>query len=252
MTHTSVAAAHFTEGDLRVGSVINRSATILSRHFLTFFIATLIASSPILLEARTQTGEPTDLTGTVSLLAWSLIGLTLLIVLSALSQAAIVHAAFQDMRRRPVRLGESLNVGLRRLLPLVGLAFSAGFVMLLAVIILIVPGLILYVMWFVWLPACVVERLGPWRSLRRSQQLTKGHRGKLFGLALLLLIPALGSLLIGLGLAAVAGPIAALIGRWIWGAILAAFAAVLVAVAYHDLRVLKEGVDIEHIASVFD
>jgi len=252
MTHISVAAAHFAEGDFRVGSVINRAATILWRHFLTFFIVTLVAYSPILLEARAQTGEPTDLAEALSLLAWSLVGLILLIVLSTFGQAAIVHAAFQDMRRRPVRLGESLNVGLRRLLALVGFAFLAGILILLAMIILIVPGLMLYVMWFVGLPACVVERLGPWTCMRRSQQLTKGHRWKLFGLALLLLIPALGSLLIGLGLAAVVGPIAALIGRWIWGAIVAAFAAVLVAVAYHDLRVLKEGVDIEQIAGVFD
>jgi len=252
MTYTSAAAAHFAEGDFRVGSVISRSATILGRHFLTFFIVTLIAYSPILLEARAPIGEPTDLAGALSLLAWSLLGLVLLIVLSTLGQASIVHASFQDMRRRRVRLGESLNVGLRRLLPLIGLAFLAGILVLLAMILLIVPGLMLYVMWMVGLPACVVERLGSWTSLRRSQQLTKGHRWKLFGLALLLLIPALGGLLIGLGLAAVAGPIVALIGRWIWGAIVAALAAVVVAVAYHDLRVLKEGVDIEQIAGVFD
>ena len=82
--------------------------------------------------------------------------------------------------------------------------------------------------------------------------MTKSHRWKLFGLALLLIIPSLGSSLIELGLAAVAGPIVGLIGRLIWREILAAFAAVVVAVTYHDLRVVKEGVDIEQIAVVFD
>src|SRR5262249_30262320 len=156
----------------------------LGRHFLTFFIVTMMAYSPVLLEAGSQTGQQTDLAEALSQLAWSSLGLLALVVLSTLGQAAIVHAAFQDMRRRPVRLGESLNVGLRRLLLLIGLAFLAAILILLAMILLIVPGLMLYVMWLVGLPACVVERLGPWTSLRRSQQLTKGHRWKLFLLAL--------------------------------------------------------------------
>ena len=61
MAHTSVAAAHFAEGDFRVGSVIRRSASMLSGHFLTFFIVTVIAHSPIILLARTLTPEPMDL-----------------------------------------------------------------------------------------------------------------------------------------------------------------------------------------------
>ena len=38
MAHTSVAADHFAESDFRVGSVISRSASVLSCRFLTFFI----------------------------------------------------------------------------------------------------------------------------------------------------------------------------------------------------------------------
>ena len=43
-----------------------------------------------------------------------------------------------------------------------------------------------------------------------------------------------------------------LVGSLIWTAIGAAFSSVVIAVAYHDLRVAKEGVDIEQIAAVFD
>jgi len=58
-------------------------------------------------------------------------------------------------------LAESFIVGLSRFLPVIGIAFVQGFLILLGVILLIVPGLILYTMWFVGLQACVVERLGP-------------------------------------------------------------------------------------------
>src|SRR5262249_28346009 len=99
---------------------------------------------------------------------------------------------------------------------------------------------------------CVVERLGPWRSLRRSQELTKGHRWKILGLALLIIIPSLGSLAIAFGLSAVASPMAGLIGKYILSSIWGACSATVVAVTYHDLRVAKEGVDIDRVAGVFD
>src|SRR5215470_10379088 len=126
MAHTSVAAAPFAEGDFRVGSVIRRSASMLSGHFLAFFIVTVVAHSPIILLARTLTTEPTDLDPVdvaVRLVAWEVLGLVQLIVLGALGEAVIVHAAFQDMQRQPARLAESLNVALRRFLPIVGVAF---------------------------------------------------------------------------------------------------------------------------------
>src|SRR5262245_4165410 len=277
MAHTSVAAAHFAEGDFRVGSVIRRSASLLSGHFLTFFVVTAIAHSPIILLARTLTTEPTDLDQVdlaVRLVAWGVLGLVQAIVLGTLGEAVIVHAAFQDMQRRPVRLAESLNVALRRFLPIVGVVFvvvllirlvgAVAFVLVFSVafaldfsiedeylqnvglILLIIPGLILYAMWFVAVPACVVERLGSWTSLRRSRDLTKGHRWKLCGLALLPIIPSLG---ITFGLATAAGPIVGPIISWFCTGIWAAFAAVVGAVTYHDLRVDK---DIEQITDVFD
>ena len=250
MTHTSIAAVRFTEGTLRVGSIISRSASVLSRHFLAFFIVSLMGYLPTLLMARTLFAEPLD--QALSVQGSRVLGLVGFIVLSTLGDAVIMHAAFQDVRRRPVRLAESLNVGLRRFLPIVGFAFVAFFLIWLGLILLIIPGLILYTMWFVGLPACVIERLGPWRSLRRSRELTKGHRWKLFGLALLLLITSLGGLLIHFGLSAVAGPVVGLIGRLIWRGIWGAFATVVVTVTYHDLRMAKDGGDIEQIAVVFD
>jgi hypothetical protein len=223
-------------------------------------------------------------------------GFTLLvtIVLGLLSQAIVFYGVFQDMRGRPVRLGDCLKVGLRRFFPLMGFAICAGVAMLayfgflglalvtlitkmfspllatLAFLLLLVPLVIVFLTWFVATPACVVERLGPFRSMGRSRALTKGHRWKILGLSLVMLIPAMivagvitavmASLGIGVNLKigaffslsrtlnSVAGEVVSLI----WTAIWTAFCAILIAVAYHDLRVAKEGVDTEHIAAVFE
>ena len=247
-----MAAAHLAEGDFRVGSVFSRAAAVLSRHFLTFFIVTMISYWPILLLAMLARARTTTDAVDPAQAFNGLASTALILVLSTLGEAIIAHAAFQDIRSRPVRLAESLNVVLRRLLPIVGNAFVTKVLILLGFGVLIIPGLILYTVWFVGLPACVVERLGPLTSLRQSWELTDGHRWKVFGLALLLSIASLGSSLIEFELAAVAGPNVGLIGKLIWMGPWAAFATVVGTVTYHDLRVVKEGIDIEQIGVVFD
>jgi len=101
-------------------------------------------------------------------------------------------------------------------------------------------------------PACVVERLGPFRSLGRSRALTKGYRWRIFGIWLVLaLVSGIGSNILGLILAPAGTAITVLVSM-VWQASMTAYQAISAAVIYHDLRVAKEGVDIEHIASVFD
>ena len=123
----------------------------------------------------------------------------------------------------------------------------------LAAIALLFPGFMVLTMLFVAAPVCVVERLGPFKSMGRSARLTKGHRWKIFGLwfATLLVEGIVQSVLTKL---AVAGG-ASLLGTpvlVIWSAVYGAFSAVLAVVTYHDLRVAKEGVNTDQIASVFD
>ena len=121
-------------------------------------------------------------------------------------------------------------------------------------ILLIIPGLILLTMWFVATPACVVEQLGPIRqhaAKRRADQgasledfradagadhhQRRGHPADRFDL--------------GATWGAARLP---LIGGLIWNGVWGAFYAIAVVVTYHDLRVAKEGINIEQIAAVFD
>ena len=43
-----------------------------------------------------------------------------------------------------------------------------------------------------------------------------------------------------------------LLGTLLWGALWTSYYSIAVVMTYHDLRVAKEGIDIEQIASVFD
>jgi hypothetical protein len=254
MADTSLPA-RFAESDFRVGRVLNRTTSVLSRNFLPFFVVTAVAHLPSLLVTRnplsTAGGASTQqvLQGAGLLV----LGLVLMIVLSTLSQAVVLYGAFQDMRGRQVNLTESLQVGLRRLLPIFGLAICMAFLGMLAFMALVVPAFIVFTRWFVATPVCVVEQAGPLASMKRSSQLTKGHRWKVFGLMILLIvISAVGSGVIASSFTAIGGTAFAIVGDVLWNGIWGAFYAIAVVVTYHDLRVAKEGIDIDQIASVFD
>jgi hypothetical protein len=251
MTESSFAAPRVHTSDLRLGAVIIRSASVLWRHLITFFVVGLLASLPALLLVKPSAVGPVG-PAPLSRLLWEMFALGLLMAAGTLGQAVIICTAFQDMRRRGAAgLVQSLNVSLRQFWPLAGLILW-GFVTLLGFALLILPGLLLSTIWFVSLPACLAERLGPWTSLRRSRELTKGHRWKVFALTLLILAGSLGSMFVEPWLFGVAGFIAGSAVKLIWSGLWVAFSAVLLVVTYHDLRVAKEGADIEHVAVVFD
>lgn len=249
MSEASVAASRYSEGEFRVGRVLSRTFSVLSRNLLPFCVVTAIAYLPSLAILAEQ-GQPMQ-TGRALLLIG--LGAVLGIVLNALSEAIVLFGAFEDMRGRPVNLMASARVGLNRLLPVVGVALLAGLFTGLAAILLLIPAFIVMTMLFVAMPACIVEQLSPMPSLRRSRELTKGHRWAIFGLWFLVaIIVAIGSKLAGLIGSLIGGVGLSLLFSLIWGALAGAFNAIMVVVAYHDLRVAKEGVDTDKIASVFD
>jgi hypothetical protein len=273
----------FAESDFRVGRVISRSFSLLSKHWLTFPIITAVAYVPSLFVA--PAGE-TLMLGRTGAVPIERIGLVILIalivmfVLIFLTQAVIVHAAFQSMRGQRIDLGESVKIAFRRFFPILGImiiwmlvamgaaivvfaaggvvayALSAPFLAFVFGIAFIVAMGVLVAMWFVALQACVVEKAGVFGSLRRSAELTKGHRWRIFGLIVTTVIVGL---LVGLLVGALAGAVSLLMGAvvgtiisFVWQAFWGAYYALTGVVAYHDLRVAKEGIDIEQIAAVFD
>jgi hypothetical protein len=252
MTNTAMSA-RFAESDFRVGRVLGRAATIFSQNFVIFFLVAVVAALPTVLLIQRNADAMVGGAPSADLLIMIGVGFLLAMVLGMLSQAVMLHAAFQAMRHRAVSLGESLRVGFARVIPILLLAIVMGFLMGLGFLLLIVPGLILLTMWWVATPACVVERTGPWTSLKRSAVLTKGHRWKVFGLLLLLFaVNIIVSQILEVVIVLVGSDILSILARLLWGALYGAYNAIAVVMSYHDLRVAKEGIDIEQIASVFD
>lgn len=102
----------------------------------------------------------------------------------------MVALAYAVMRQRPARLGALFALAWRRFWPALGSGLLAMAGIFLGLLLFIVPGVILMVRWWVWVPACLVEGQGAGAALKRSAALTKGRRWIVFLLLLVTLLVA--------------------------------------------------------------
>ena len=194
-----------------------------------------------------------DVSGPEAGAATSVVAILVQLFLGYFLTAALVYGTIRELRGSRANLGECVGRGLALVFPVIGVAFVAFIAGALGFLLLIVPGLIVVTMLWVAIPAAVVERPGVIRSLGRSRELTKGSRWRVFGIIVILfVIEVLPTGVVDALLGATGNLTAYLVVSWLVTAFVMAFSAVVAAVGYHDLRVAKEGVDVEQIAAVFD
>jgi uncharacterized membrane protein len=78
--------------------------------------------------------------------------------------------------------------GLVVVLPLIGLGILHSLAVAVGFMLLIVPGVMLYMMWSVAAPALVAERNSVFAAFGRSRFLTRGARWKIFALQLVIIV----------------------------------------------------------------
>ena len=172
----------------------------------------------------------------------------------ALLIACLTHVALTDADGRRAGLGGSLDAGFRRILPLLGLSLASNLGIGVSLL-LIVPGIILFVKWFCAVPVRVAEGPGIQRALNRSAGLVEGNRWRCFALILLfLVIPAIamtGALyvveLFGYPDSSMPG---AILGALVVG-VYSTIYGVLPGVLYVQLRRLKDGEGPQQTATIF-
>lgn len=102
-----------------------------------------------------------------------------------LLQSLVVRVVLRDKGEAKLGLGAAFGASLQRILTVFFLLILMFLGVTLGTALLIVPGLILGTMWCVAIPALIVEGIGPFKALGRSQALTKGHRWPIFGMFVL-------------------------------------------------------------------
>lgn len=109
-------------------------------------------------------------------------------VLACVTQAMLTPAIVAHAREERSGFGATIAAALPALFPVIGVGIIVALGFSIGMILLLVPGIMIYIMWSVAPEAAVIERVGIIEALKRSQMLTSGARWKIFGLWLLVSI----------------------------------------------------------------
>lgn len=246
---------------LSVGEILDVSFTLYRRHFAPLAGVALVCSGvPVLLNMFIEASG-----GVLQNLPLVLVYYLVFAALSAIATAATVFIVSESYLGRPIDAATALRRAAPYIVKILACSMLTAFLVFVGFLVFIIPGFILVVGLVLSIPALVIEpQLGPGGALSRSWNLTRGSRWRIFGLLLvvviLLYIPiaAIGGIVAmfvpgGSGLlfarsSATVSVIAVAVSGLVQIFIYPLFYCVLT-VAYYDLRVRKEGFDLEVLAS---
>jgi len=232
---------------LSIGEVLDGALVLLRRHFgLVLGIAIVCEGIPTAMDVYI------DLTGGASQNpGLSLLDRLLTLVGSVLVTGATVRVVSEAYLGQSPLFGEAMRFAGSRFGTILGANIMSGFLTVLALLALVIPGIVVACGYSVAAQAAALESGSSSEALRRSWELTKGFRWKALGLGVvsigLILVVfvgagVLGGILGGLmgGLDVVLVVIGACVSMLIYPVISCVFT-----VFYYDLRVRKEGFDLE-------
>jgi uncharacterized membrane protein len=295
MTSAAYSGVALSGASFTLGGALARAFEVLRRGFGRFALLALIAMSPTLASTYFVSTLPYNNRAnagayffTISVMSKIVSGpFTMTVTLAA--STAIFYGAYQQVRGQPFGIGQSLLVGLKRIVGvfcvtmIADLPFGFGFVSFIGLaylgslrigspiplvvsilffvgfFLLLAPGVMAFCLTYVAVPICVVERPGIVAAIRRSMSLTKGYRWQIFGLFAVSFIASVfvsfgGRALLsgGFSRTTLQFTLPIMVFDYVWTSLYTAFASILATVVYHQLRIVKEGMDVETIAGVFD
>jgi len=244
---------------LSVGAVLGRTFSAWAGNLVPFTVLSFVLMLPVLmsnvlvLALRPQGGLQTAL---------SVGAFVLRFVFGFILSGALTYGVFQEVRGQRASLGDNIRAGLSS----AGRVFLASVLMSLMIgagfCALIVPGIYAMVALAAVIPVAVVEAPGASASISRSFELTAGNRWSVFGVTLVTGFIVTGAAVAISKLLAAAG--LGVAGDDAYGNLrsemlstlailpLSPLTAIGQVMIYHDLRVGREGADVEELVKVFE
>lgn len=194
-----------------------------------------------------------------TLIAGQLVSLAVVVVMQMLATAACFRAIAQAWLGNEPDWRESLKFGVRSAPGLLWVTILVGLATLAGTIACLIPGIWLYVLFAVAMPVLLVEGTGGRKALGRSKRLVEGRWWATFG-ALMLgfllagLLTFVADLAVSLPLflvvddSSLAGHLVTALGQGLGYLIALPLQAAITALIYFDLRVRKEGFDLQVLA----
>jgi len=255
---------------LSTGELLDRTFSLYRGHFALFVGIFAIPHLCVLafqcLALAWQT-PGTQIVNLLMTLVWSLGAILLTVVVSAASQAATVVAVSQVHLDRPAGVMDSFSKVKNQIAGVIGLSLTVGFLVGLACIALVVPGILLMIRWSLAVPAKVLENKSTGEAMSRSSELSQGNRGRIFVIWVLFAVLSIGvSMLLQWPIEVAAGvsargalrhvapgwQVASLVATFASSCLVGPLATIAFSLVYYDERVRKEAFDLQLMMAALD
>lgn len=249
------AATTVEPGKIDIGRVISDTFKVLGRNFVTFAILSGVLvglPSVLMLVLQPFAADAQNLRFGPGIFFGWLVAL----VTGAILQGALVYGTIQDLNGQRASLGDIVATGLRSFLAVIAVSILFAIALMLGIVLLIVPGIMIACAWCVAVPALVADRTSIFDAFRRSAELTRGNRWRIFGLLVIwiiavMLLSGVVGVISGPGAAAGALSPAGLIVNFVYATLSGLIGAAGTAVLYVELRRAREGMGPQWLAEVF-
>lgn len=251
---------------LSLGELLDQAFQFYRKHFLLFVgiaaipqLCLLVFQIALHIAGRSIRPSDSVVLSAIATFLITIVGLVLLLIATAVSQAATASAVSELYLGRSTTVGATYSRMRGSFGRMTGIVFGLGMLIGLGFICLIIPGIYLALIWSLAIPAAVIEDLGFAGSRYRSKFLTEGARGRMFMIGLLVLVVTYIVMLViqapvGVVGVLVLGPravtslsfvIAARMTGAIAGTLVGPLGMIAFTIAYFDQRVRKEAFDIQ-------
>ena len=252
---------------LNTGELLDRTYQLYRAHFLLF--VGIAALPQLILLAYQLVGAVIAHPGINPLqnlrwIAWLFGAVLIGFIALAVAQAATIVAVSQVHLDHQIGVIESYSRVKHRFLGIIGLIFVVGLATGFGVMLCIAPGVIVYLMWSLAVPAAVLENKGLGDALSRSQELSKGGWGRIFVVGLLFYvlrmavlmllqwpITILAMILLRNNIEAMQAmtQVAGAVAGFVSGTLAVPLATISISLIYYDQRVRKEAFDLQYMMS---
>src|SRR4051794_11745560 len=99
------------------------------------------------------------------------------ILVTAFTQAVVAYGAIMELQGSRPSARACITTGFAQLGRVLGVTFVSSLAIGGAMLLLVVPGIIASLMWYVVVPVTLAEGLGVRAAMRRSRELTDGRKG---------------------------------------------------------------------------
>lgn len=245
---------------LSIGEILDGAFAIYRLKFTTFFTAVLVLYVPALICAVLASALGEQGGG-----APFYLGFVILQGLATLPAGiASVWIASETVLGRSVDVGDAAKKALLKFFPVLLVSMLVGILVGLGTCLLIVPGILIWIMLFAFLPILVIE--DRWDFFGRSQHLARGAWLKIFVVTIIYtIIAAMPAVILQVGGvfwaqaaqqsqqdALVIMPIWITVGGVLVSALTGPYSSAALTLLYYDQRVRKDGLDVELAAAAVD